>query len=227
MKKIIIALLTIVSITACGTYKTLDLSTLTFGMTTQEVIRIAGKPQRILSARNTPDGYQEVLEYQTRYNEVYALEFWDNYLTGYEYLYDDVVYVAPVAPPSYFPEFGRPIYIRPDRPRPDKPGVSNRPERPERPSQPGRPGRPEQPGRPSEPGRPERPERPTQTRPGRPEQSSPSRPSRPAQPETPSRENMTRPAETNSNQSGRENSTRENTQSSGQGETNNGRGGGR
>lgn len=222
MKKIIVVLLTVVFITACGTYKTLDLSSLTFGMTTQEVIQIAGKPQRVLSARNTPDGYQEVLEYQTRYNEVYALEFWNNYLTGYEYLYDDVIYVAPAIPPSYFPEYGRPIYIYPSRPsdRPDRPGTSSRPERPERPSQPGRPSRPEQPERPG------RPERPTQTRPNGSERPGSTRPGRPSQPETPSRENLTRPAEINSDQ-GRGNSSRENTQSSGQSETNRGRGGGR
>ncbi|MDR2918720.1 MAG: hypothetical protein LBV72_05075 [Tannerella sp.] len=215
MKKFISILLASTFLLACGTYKTLDLGTLTFGMTTQEVIRLAGKPQRVLSVRNTPDGRQEVLEYQTTYREVYALEFWNDYLTGYEYLYDDVTYVIPPHPPVHYPEYGRPIYIYPNTP-PDRPGLSNQPGRPNRPTQPERPSqpsRPSQPGRPISPGRPEtpsqpsrpnQPERPSQpSRPNRPDQSTPTRPGRPAQSETPSRGESTRPADTNQRQSSR------------------------
>ena len=216
MKKIIYMVLITSFLMSCGTYKRLDLGTLTFGMTTQEVIRIAGRPQRILAARDTPDGYQQVFEYRTAYDEIYALEFWNDYLTGYEFLYDDVVYVAPVLPPPHFPEYGRPIYIYPGRPRPDRPGLSNKPGRPERPTQPERPNRPEQPNRPSQP-----------ERPNRPSESTPSRPGRPSQSQTPGRGELTRPAETNQQHSGRENTPRESTRNPQQGETNPGRSGGR
>lgn len=216
MKRMIYMVLTAFLLVACGTYKALDLSKLTFGMTTGEVIRIAGSPQRILSARDTPEGYQQVLEYRTAYDEVYALEFWDDYLTGYEFLYDDVIYVAPALPPPHFPAYGRPVYVvPPDRPhnRPDKPGLSNKPERP---TQPERPNRPEQPSRPSPP-----------ERPNRPSESTPSRPGRPGQSQTPGRGELTRPAEINQQQSGRENTSRESTRNPQQEESNLGRNRGR
>lgn len=112
---------------ACGAYKYLDLGMLTTGMTIAEVQNLMGPPERVLAV-NKKDGYiQEVLEYRTGRNEVYALEFWDDYLTGYEYLYDDANYLPPTAPPMIFPIYGRPIYIHPDH-RPNRP---NRPSRPE------------------------------------------------------------------------------------------------
>lgn len=149
MKKISLILLTSFLLVACGAYKYLDLGMLTTGMTVAEVENLMGAPDRVLAV-NKKDGYiQEVLEYRTARNEVYALEFWDNYLTGYEYLYDDVTYIPPVAPPMVFPDYGRPIYIyppdhHPSHPnRPNRPG-SNRPEsnRPSRPES-NRPSRPE------------------------------------------------------------------------------------
>lgn len=234
MKKFISILLAATFLLACGTYKTLDLGTLTFGMTTQEVIQLAGRPQRVLSVRNTQEGQQEVLEYQTAYREVYALEFWNDYLTGYEYLYDDVTYVVPPRPPVHYPEYGRPIYIYP-APSPGRPGVPNRPERPSQPSRPNQPGRPSQPStpeRPSQPGRPSQPstpERPSQpNRPSTPETSTPSRPGRPAQQETPSRSELTRPAETNQRQPSRGESTSgENTRNQQEETRSSSRGGGR
>lgn len=164
MKKLSLVLLTSFLLVACGAYKYLDLGMLTTGMTVSEVEYLMGPPDRVLAV-NKIDGYiQEVLEYRTARNEVYALEFWDNYLTGYEYLYDDVTYIPPVAPPMVFPDYGRPIYIyppvhhpsypnKPNRPGSNRPG-SNRPSRPES----NRPSRPESP-------RPTRPNRSEITRP--------------------------------------------------------------
>ena len=213
MKKISIIICIAFILSACATYKRLDLNNVTFGMTTEQVIQVAGKPNRVLSARQTEDGYQEVLEYHTSYGEVYALEFWDNYLTGFEYLHDEVVYVAPMHPPVHYPPYGRPVYIINNRPpqRPNRPNRPNRPSQPSRPSTPSRPspGRPERPtesNRPSQPNRPEsggslQTERPTGS--NRPGQST-SRPenSRPSQSQTPDRGTLTRPAETPTRSSG-------------------------
>ena len=161
MKKLSLVILTSFLLVACGAYKYLDLGMLTTGMTIAEVENLMGPPERVLAV-NKKDGYvQEVLEYRTGKNEVYALEFWDNYLTGYEFLYDDVNYLPPIAPPMVFPRYGRPIYIHPDH-RPNHPNRPNRPSRPES-------NRPES----NRPGRPEtnRPEssRPETNRPTRPE----------------------------------------------------------
>lgn len=166
MKKISLGLLISFVLVSCGIYKYLDLGMLTTGMTIEEVENMAGPPQRVLAV-NKKDGYtQEVLEYRTSRNEVYALEFWDNYLTGYEYLYDEATYIPPPMPPAVFPPYGRPIYIYPPE-RPNRPGrpESNRPDRPNRPSRPesNRPNRPES----------NRPEsvRPESSRPNRPSNS--------------------------------------------------------
>lgn len=213
MKKMSIIISIAFIFSACATYKKLDLNKLTFGMTTEQVIRVAGSPNRVLSARQTEEGYQEVLEFRTAYDEVYALEFWNDYLTGYEYLYEDVAYVAPVHPPTLMPEYGRPIYIinnyqssnrpnRPNRPSPEKP---NRPDRPNRPA----PERPGSTNRPSTSSRPEtggssQSERPAADRPG---QSTTSRPSNQSQ--TSGRGTTTRQTDTSgsSQSSGRSSGT--------------------
>lgn len=143
MKKLSLVILISFLLVACGSYKYLDLGMLTTGMTIAEVENLMGPPERVLVV-NKKDGYvQEVLEYRTGRNEVYALEFWDDYLTGYEFLYDDVNYLPPAVPPMIFPDYGRPIYIYPDH-RPNRPNRPNRPSRPEssRPES-DRPGRPE------------------------------------------------------------------------------------
>lgn len=139
MKKIIYLFLAALILTACSSYKALNLNRLTAGMTKAQVESVAGIPYRILAINQTDDGIQEVLEYRTSRDEVYALEFWNNYLTGYEYLYEDnyYQYIPPVGPPTYFPDYGRPIIVvpgRPDRPNYDRPGQgSNRPPAVERP----------------------------------------------------------------------------------------------
>lgn len=159
MKKLSLILFTSLLLVACGAYKYLDLGMLTTGMTVSEVEYLMGPPDRVLAV-NKIDGYiQEVLEYRTARNEVYALEFWDNYLTGYEYLYDDVTYIPPVTPPMVFPDYGRPIYIYPPAHHPGYPSKPNRPgfNRPNRPES-NRPSRPES-------NRPSRPNRTEMTRP--------------------------------------------------------------
>lgn len=150
MKKLISVVLVSILFVSCGAYRSFDLNRLTTGMTKEQVISAVGEPQRILAVNNTKDGYQEVLEYRTSRDEVYALEFWNDYLTGYEFLYDDVQYVAP-APPLILPDYGRPVYVgRPDA----RPNTSTRPNQSGRPSESGRPSRPAESGRPAEPTRP-------------------------------------------------------------------------
>lgn len=151
MKKILFFFLLLLILTACGSYKSLDLSKLTTGMTVDQVVAVMGPPDRILAANEKKEGYQEVLEYRTSRGEVYALEFWNNYLTGYEFLYDDVVYTPSLMPPPVWPAYGRPIYILPGHHHPDRPNYPDRPNRPSRPSQPNRPSRPST----SSPSRPE------------------------------------------------------------------------
>lgn len=155
MKRIVYLMVLAVVAGSCAMYKSLDLNSLTTGMTKAEVRAIVGPPDRILAVNNTEKGYQEVLEYRTSRNEVYALEFWNDYLTGYEFLYDDVNYVPSVVPPMWYPEPGRPIIPPGYYPnRPNRPSQPNRPNRPSQPSTPSRPNRPSQPSRPEQPSRP-------------------------------------------------------------------------
>jgi len=133
-------------------------------MTKAQVEKVAGLPNRVLSINATEDGYQEVLEYITSSNEVYALEFWDDYLTGYEYLYEDVNYVAPLYPPAGYPPYGRPIIVvPPDNNRPNRPNQPNRPNRPNRPNQPGNSGESNRPNHPVPTTRPTEGSRPVGT----------------------------------------------------------------
>lgn len=173
MKKIVLIMLTPLLFLACSSYQSLDLSRLTTGMTKAEVISQVGRPNRVLAVNDTRNGYQEVLEYRTGRDEIYALEFWNDFLTGYEFLYDDYTYVPPVAPPFWYPDYyGRPIVVYPPSyypNRPNRPGQTNRPGYPNRPSEPSLPSRPEtnRPTRPTPPTRPEteRPNRQDLTRP--------------------------------------------------------------
>lgn len=132
MKKIVLIIIISLMFVACGTYKSLDLGRLTTGMTKAEVEYAIGPPNRVLAVNNRQEGFQEVLEYRTSRNEVYALEFWNDYLTGYEFLYDDVNYTPAPLPPPSLPPYGGPIYIIDDRPgRPEKPDRPGRPTPPE------------------------------------------------------------------------------------------------
>jgi len=128
MKKYIFLIVLVVTVVlqSCSVYTTSYVDRLTVGMTIQQVEMRYGAPRRVLEARQTPAGFLHVLEYRNRNREVYALEFWDNYLVGYEYLYDDYRYVVPVAPPQYRPAFGsRVVVIRQHPQRPVNTRVSN------------------------------------------------------------------------------------------------------
>lgn len=122
MKKLV-SLFAFVSIllTSCVTYQTLNLNRLTTGMSKAEVEMVAGYPNRVLAVSDTRDGYMEVLEYRTSGGDYYALEFWNDYLVGYEYLESDVAYVPAPAPPAYYPPYGRAVVAIPARVRPVAP----------------------------------------------------------------------------------------------------------
>ncbi len=129
MKRILFFFSILLVLTSCGTYRSLDINKLSTGMTIAQVEYISGPPYKILASNNTHNGNQIVLAYRTYNNDTYALEFWNNYLVGYEYLYNDVQYVPAPAPPTYMPPMGRPIMIidnRPGRP-PHNNGSNNRP----------------------------------------------------------------------------------------------------
>ena len=128
MKKIILSCFLIIGFISCSMYRSLDPAQLTIGMSKADVEAMLGLPDRLLGRNQTADGLQETLEYRTYNNEVYALEFWDDYLTGYEFLYDDVDYVPAVVPPAIRPPHGKPILQVPNRPnKPNKPNKPNRP----------------------------------------------------------------------------------------------------
>ncbi|MCD7978805.1 MAG: outer membrane protein assembly factor BamE [Tannerellaceae bacterium] len=129
MKKIVCLTIIAVLLVVCGTRRSLNIDRLRTGMTKAQVENIAGSPDRLIAVRETDEGYQEVLGYWTSGGEMYALEFWDDYLTGYEYLYDEVQYY-PSPYPAYFPPYGRPIYMYSRDPRPPyygRPPYNNRP----------------------------------------------------------------------------------------------------
>lgn len=201
MKKIVLLFVISAVFFSCGTYRSFDLNRLTTGMTKEEVIYTVGEPQRVLAVNNTNDGYQEVLEYRTSRSEVYALEFWNDYLVGYEFLYDDIPYVAP-SPPLILPDYGRPIYVvRPTH----RPGRPNQPGRPGNSGNSGRPGNSNNSGRPGQsssgrPGSSVRPERPSES--GRPSTERPA--TKPAETVRPS----TRPANTGTTSNTRESNIR-------------------
>ena len=113
---------------ACVTYTSLNVNSLRSGMTVQEVRYHYGTPYRIITSTNTINGYLEILEYRNG-RSIYALEFWDDYLVGYERVYSN--YITPVAPPSYWPSYGTSVLVIRERHnsyyRPNRPPVNNRP----------------------------------------------------------------------------------------------------
>ena len=159
MKRVLFFASVVFILSACVVRKNLDLSMITYGMNVDQVVDIAGNPNRVLVARQTVNGYQEVLEYRTRYSEVYALEFWNNYLTGFEHLYSEVPYVEPVRPPVVFPEYGRPIVIIHNHNNPGRPQYRPNDNRPHV-----QPNRPTQSARPTETNRPTQSTRTTKTK---------------------------------------------------------------
>ncbi|MDL2290439.1 hypothetical protein LJB95_03445 [Paludibacteraceae bacterium OttesenSCG-928-F17] len=181
MKKAICFLITVFLLAGCVAVRTVDFSRVTFGMSKAQVRDLIGAPERVLAARQTNQGYQEVLQYRTPYDEVYAFEFWNDRLTGYQHLYDDGPIYVPGPPPVVFPPVGHPIF--PDYPPSGKPRPQPAP--PVRPSPtPRPPSRPENPTQPSRPNpgtsNPTQPSRPGPSTPDRPGASNPVTPSRPA-----------------------------------------------
>ncbi|GAB6121210.1 hypothetical protein JCM30204_23590 [Dysgonomonas termitidis] len=97
-----------------------DVSSLSVGMTQNEVNQIMGAPIRVLSSSYTQDGQLDVYEYYTYRNEAYAIEFWNGRLSRYDFMYEDV-------PPAGISP--RPPYTTyPNRPMPNRPSQPNRPE---------------------------------------------------------------------------------------------------
>lgn len=152
MKKLsLIIILIAFLLTSCGAIKLADVNNLSQGMTQMEVSRIMGNPVRILSTSYTQYGRQEVFEYHTYRSEVYAIEFLDGRMTGYDFMYEEV--------PPVGLDPGPPVYV------PNRPHRPSQPNRPSQPSRPSEPSRPSQPNRPTEPSRPENNQKPGNTRP--------------------------------------------------------------
>lgn len=130
MKKFILIGFLSVLFTSCMTVKTPNYGRLTIGMSMYQVENLLGPPERVLSLTRTSHGYEEVWQYRTAYNEVFALEFINEILEGYQFLYEDYQYA-----PSYYyrPPHGRPIFpnYSPNKPiipsQPSRPGTNGRP----------------------------------------------------------------------------------------------------
>lgn len=116
------------------------MSSLQMGMSKNQVRGIFGAPDRVLFAGVADGGYEEVLQYRTYNNELYALTFFNDRLESYGFITEDVPPVSGVRPP-----IAHPIYPpRPPITSPNRPGSGNQTRPPvtnERPSTgTGRPG---------------------------------------------------------------------------------------
>lgn len=118
MKKIVFLFVISAILVGCATTNYPNLGKLTLGMTQIQVENLLGPPERVLAYNRTPQGYQEVWQYRTQFDEVYALDFLNGYLEGYEFLYDDPQYYVPAPPPVVRPPYGRPVFpnYRPNQP---------------------------------------------------------------------------------------------------------------
>lgn len=108
MKKFTIILITAILLSSCGVQMG-NMNRLSEGMTKEQVAGVMGYPNRTLSVQYFSDGVQEILEYTTNYNEVYALEYWNNRLVGYEHLYD-------ISGGYYGPTYNSGYYYYPSHP---------------------------------------------------------------------------------------------------------------
>ncbi len=120
MKKSVFLFLPLMFLVACGTYRTITVDRLKIGMTRAEVEHIFGRPKRVLAVSQSEYGYQEVLEYETSNNELYALEFMNDQLVSYEFLREDIVYIPPPPAPQ-------PVIIIHEHPYPNYPKPVERP----------------------------------------------------------------------------------------------------
>ncbi|MFT3995572.1 MAG: hypothetical protein QM660_14780, partial [Dysgonomonas sp.] len=142
MKKYIYTILlsTLLLLSACGSYQTANVRNLSVGMTQSEVNQIMGYPVRVLSTNYSSDGVQEVFEYVNYQNESYAIEFWNEHLVGFDFMYrnSDPIYRPSSPSPVYPVEPDRPNYRPNNRPstRPSRPSGSTKPSRPDSSSRP-------------------------------------------------------------------------------------------
>ena len=152
MKKIVLLGLISIFLIGCSVSRQQpNYGKLRIGMSMHQVENLIGPPERVISLTRTAYGYEEIWQYRTVHNEVFALEFLNEVLEGYQFLYEDYRYVP--SPNYYRPPHGRPIFpnYKPNRPiyrptpsRPNQPPSNSqhpnyRPPRPESTS-PSRPG---------------------------------------------------------------------------------------
>lgn len=168
MKQIIIIFMISILLSSCNTTMTVgDIRTLDVGMSRAQVDAYWGNPRRLITVEYTREGVFEVYEYNSYYREVYAVQFLNGFVVGYDILYKDF-YTRP-----------RPNSV-PNRPnRPSSP--NNRPNRPQEPDRPSnQPSRPNQPNRLNQPNKPDQPDKPNRpSRPGNENDNSNNRPQRP------------------------------------------------
>ena len=136
MKKAICFFSLFLILWGCGSYRQqFDIRSLTVGMSKAEVNSLVGSPERYLSISRTPYGYEEILQYRNVYNEIYALEFVNDYLVAANYIYDGMYYS--MYPPANRPPYGKSVFpssYKPNRPAPAPPQGSSRPGQNNRPS---------------------------------------------------------------------------------------------
>jgi hypothetical protein len=126
MKKIVYLLFWTLFAISCSTthnnYPIDNYKQLTVGMSKSEVEYWVGPPECYLDLRRTTYGYREILQYRNIYNEVFALEFLNDYLVSADYIYGEIW--RPMYPIAQRPSFGRPIFppgYRPNYPPPSPP----------------------------------------------------------------------------------------------------------
>ncbi len=196
MKKIVYILVATLVLTGCSISRNSqadNFKRLTIGMSKGEVEYWIGPPELYLSVTRTPYGIEEVLQYRNIYNELFALEFVNDYLVSADYIHSGAWY--PMYPVANRPPHGKPVFpshYKPNKPAPSRPpantnrpsgdainpsdvsgrpsGISNRPSIEERPS--GTNNRPAVNERPSQNGSTTRPS--TNTRPATNTNSRPS-----------------------------------------------------
>lgn len=100
MKKSIFFLFLVLVTISCASIKKVDMKKISIGMSKKEVIQTIGRPLRILSAKETTDGYFEEYQYRTYNGDMYMFEFQNGYLKQYIFMYEDGAGVPPVI---YYP----------------------------------------------------------------------------------------------------------------------------
>jgi len=93
---------------------------LQIGMSRADVENIYGRPEKIILASLTEDGLQEILVHKFG-NDLYILEFMNDYLIRYEFLREDIyVQPRPLPPPVVHPYPVHPAPVEPPT-RPSQP----------------------------------------------------------------------------------------------------------